>query len=149
MSRSLATYEARLEELATDLPGLVHPVMGRIAELVRDEVDINLSGRVLQRISGDLAESVEVEALSGPTGAGISAIAGGPTVRYAAAHERGQVIKAAGEGYLHFRGRYGWARVREVTIPARPFLRPAIEHAAEAELPERLHERFIELLQGG
>ncbi len=144
----LAEYQAVLDRLASNMPGLLHPAMERAADRVRDEATENLSGRVLQQRTGDLLETLEVVTLSGPSGAGIEATAGSPTVRYAAIHEHGGTIHASGDGYLRFLGRFGWAQVRQVTIPARPYLRPAME-AGAAELPGELHQEFLTLMQEG
>lgn len=47
---------------------------------------------------------------------------------YARIHELGGVIKAKNPtGYLHFKGSKGWVKVKQVKIPARPFLYPAIK----------------------
>ncbi|MFA4972549.1 MAG: phage virion morphogenesis protein [bacterium] len=52
---------------------------------------------------------------------------------YAAIHEYGGVIRARGGGWLTFQTKDGaWHRVKEVTMPARPYIRPAIdEHRDE------------------
>ncbi len=44
---------------------------------------------------------------------------------YAAIHEFGGTIKSVGR-IMNFEGDYGWKKLRSVTIPARPFLRPAL-----------------------
>lgn len=52
---------------------------------------------------------------------------------YAAIHEYGGTIRARGGGWLTFKTKDGaWHRVKEVTMPARPYIRPAIdEHKDE------------------
>jgi len=45
---------------------------------------------------------------------------------YAKIHEYGGTITASRAKYLWFKGDKGWAKVQQVTIPPRPFLRPAI-----------------------
>ena len=45
---------------------------------------------------------------------------------YAAIHEYGGVITPKSSMYLRFKGDFGWAAVKSVAIPPRPFLRPAI-----------------------
>ena len=47
-------------------------------------------------------------------------------VIYARIHEEGGVIKAKNVPYLRFKVGGSWVRVKEVTMPARPFLEPAI-----------------------
>lgn len=58
----------------------------------------------------------------------------GTNLEYAAIHEFGGVIRAKGGGKLTFEVEPGvWRSVRQVTIPARPYLRPALdEHGAAA-----------------
>ena len=148
MARDLLEYSSTLAELAADLPGLIHPVMDRVAELVRSEATENLSGRVLESRSGDLLSTLRVETEQGAQGARVAVSAGDSVTRYARIHEFGGTILPTGGEYLHFLGRRGWARVRQVNIPARPYLRPALEEGAEA-LPDMLHDRFVELIQGG
>lgn len=56
--------------------------------------------------------------------------AGGRRAFYASVHEYGKTITAKTPGgYLRFKGSRGWATVRSVTIPKRPFLAPAREDA--------------------
>jgi phage gpG-like protein len=49
-------------------------------------------------------------------------------VKYGAIHEYGGVIKAKHAPYLKFTVGGRWVQVKQVTIPARPFLAPAIEN---------------------
>jgi len=49
----------------------------------------------------------------------------GSYVIYARIHELGGVIRAK-NGYLKFKTDHGWRSAKQVVIPARPFLRPAI-----------------------
>jgi phage virion morphogenesis protein len=46
----------------------------------------------------------------------------GTAVPYAGVHQEGAVIEAKAGGHLRFQHEGGWATVRSVTIPARPFL---------------------------
>jgi phage gpG-like protein len=47
-------------------------------------------------------------------------------VIYAPIHEFGGKIKAKNSGYLNFSVGGRWVKIKEVTIPTRPFLEPAI-----------------------
>ncbi|MCB0072832.1 MAG: HK97 gp10 family phage protein [Caldilineaceae bacterium] len=71
---------------------------------------------------------------------------------YAAIHEFGGVIRAKGGGYLRFRTKDGqWHTVKEVTIPARPYVRPAFyENVDEAlgEFGRLLVEHFERIARG-
>ncbi len=59
----------------------------------------------------------------------------GASAKYAAIHEYGGTIRAKNGGYLTFPGRDGGlVRVKQVRIPARPYLRPAImDHLPDIE----------------
>lgn len=62
----------------------------------------------------------------------------GSNLIYAAIHQVGGVIRAKGGGYLKFRiPGVGWRQVRQVTIPARPYLgvseRDRVELASQVE----------------
>ena len=48
-------------------------------------------------------------------------------VIYAEIHEIGGIIRARNAKYLHFKVDNRWVKVKQVKIPARPYLRPAIE----------------------
>jgi len=48
-------------------------------------------------------------------------------VIYARIHEEGGIIRASSKPYLRFQVGGRWATVKQVTIPKRPFLRPAFE----------------------
>ena len=64
-------------------------------------------------------------------------------VIYAAIHEFGGVIKAKNAPYLWFKTKSGdWVRTKSVTIPARPYLRPAIY-----ENPNELAEIFAAVMR--
>lgn len=71
--------------------------------------------------SGRMRASVEAQALDDR-----NVIVGILNLVYAAIHEFGGVIKAKDGGWLRFRTKDGrWHAVKEVNIPARPYMRPA------------------------
>jgi len=80
--------------------------------------------------TGNLRASVSAE----PEGTGAVTI-GPRNVIYAAIHEFGGVIRAVKAKALRFRTEDGaWHTVKAVTIPARPYARPALdEHMPEVE----------------
>jgi len=51
----------------------------------------------------------------------------GSNVIYARVHELGAVIRPRASKYLKFQVNGKWVSVKQAVIPARPFLRPAIE----------------------
>jgi len=81
------------------------------------------AGNVLNVITGRLRTSVFARAL-GDSGLEIGA---GSGVTYARIHEFGGTISAKGGGWLRFKGSRGWATVKSVYIPARPYVRPTVE----------------------
>ncbi len=83
----------------------------------------------LRAPTGNLKRSIVGRSLTGSEGIGISLHAGDRRqVVYAAIHEYGGTITAKNGPYLHFKGSKGWARVRQVTIPPRPYIGPAIDN---------------------
>ena len=52
----------------------------------------------------------------------------GTNLVYAAIQEFGGIIRATKAAYLHFRTKSGnWVKVKQVKIPAQPYLRPAAD----------------------
>ena len=58
----------------------------------------------------------------------------GSNLKYARIHEFGGVIKAKNSPFLVFKIGKQWISVKQVTIPARPFLRPALADSKGAAL---------------
>lgn len=81
------------------------------------------AGEVLNVITGRLRTSVFAR-VTGDNGLEIGA---GSGVSYAKIHEFGGTISARGGGWLRFKGSQGWATVKSVNIPARPYVRPTVE----------------------
>lgn len=89
-----------------------------------------VSGRVgLVNRTGKLANSIRLisfSQFSPNTGATAVIGAGDRRTPYASTHEFGAVIKPVRGKYLTFKLPAGnWVKVQQVTIPARPYLRPA------------------------
>jgi phage gpG-like protein len=111
---------------------------------LENKVKDNLNNKILHRRSSNLWRSVTHKV----TGSG-AAVQGevGPNMIYAAIQEFGGVIHAKGDGYLTFPINVGsrfmslrgnkrlkspktitqWVRVKQVTIPARPYVFPALK----------------------
>lgn len=68
----------------------------------------------------------------------------GTGVKYAAIHEYGGTIRAKSKPYLWFKGSMGWARVKQVTIPKRPYLGPSVTALWQTGTAERLAERALD-----
>lgn len=84
----------------------------------------------LNNRTGALRDSIKLASFTQfAPGAGATAVitAGNGKVAYAAAHEYGVIIRPKSGQYLTFFVSGRWVRVRQVTIPARPYLYPAYE----------------------
>ncbi|MBU4563831.1 MAG: hypothetical protein KMY53_08080 [Desulfarculus sp.] len=92
--------------------------------------------------SGRLANSLRTEVFQdGDTWVGrLSADA-----PYAAAQEYGAVIQAKQRKYLKFQVQGRWVQKQRVELPARPYLRPGAEAAAEA-LREIIAQKLMEAM---
>lgn len=76
-------------------------------------------------VTGSLLRSLRVDRRGLPFAVEI-----GSDLVYAPVHEFGATIRPRKAEYLHFKTRDGaWVRTKEVTIPARPFLQPALDDA--------------------
>lgn len=106
----------------------------------------NASGKVLERDTGKLYRSIRTSVRASKGGVTGTLRAGNSKVLYARIHELGGTIE--GNPRLRFKTDRGWFSPRRVQIPARPYLRPAIEEASEA-LPARMTARFLAALNRG
>ena len=96
----------------------------------------------LARVSGTLARSVVVDRSGLPNYVDI-----GSPLPYAAVHEFGATIRARGNRMVWGTGVNGQPPLRsarEVTIPARPFIGPALEQSAPEFAPIILEEIVTE-----
>ena len=122
-------------------------VVVQTALVAESGVRLNLSGRVLQRRSGDLIRTVKTSLRGSGAQTVVTLTVGSREAPYAEAHEKGAKIRPKNGPYLHFKGGKGWVRVKEVTLPARPFLAPA---AAEGQkfMERRLAVVVADVLKG-
>lgn len=97
--------------------------MGRVMQLLDREVGINLSGKVLNRRTGELARSMTTKVRA----KGESLIVGriGSNKIYAKILEEGGFINAKNKPFLHFKIGNKWIKTKQVYIPPRPYLRLA------------------------
>lgn len=112
----------KLNDLYRTTPKLSRILMGRLGEaVVSRTVKHKLSGQVLKRKTGTLANSINVRLLNDWT-----AIVG-TNVKYAAIHEFGGTILPKNKKMLSWKLPDGkWAFAKKVVMPARPFLGPAM-----------------------
>jgi len=115
--------------LLKKMPELVKPAiykgMKKGMVLADRDARLNLSGRVLQRRTGRLRNSITHDVkIEGNKVVGRI----GTNVIYGRIHELGGVIKPRQAQSLRFNiPGVGWRMAKSVTIPARPYLRPALE----------------------
>jgi len=122
-------------------------VVTQTALVAESEVRLNLSGRALQRRSGELLRSVRSELRGSGAKTVVRLIVGGRGVPYAAIHETGGKIRAKNGRYLHFKGSLGWVRKEEVTMSPRPFLAPAAD-VAQKFMVRRLPLAVADAIRG-
>ena len=145
MAQTWQDLTRHVRQVPREIPDVLRRTLERIGETATDEARANASGRVLTRRSGDLARSIRHVVEITSTGAQVGLVAGSPTVRYARIHEVGGIIR--GRPWLLFQVSAGqWRRVQQVVIPARPYLRPAME-VAMRQLPAVLEEHVRPVLR--
>lgn len=108
-------------------PNMSRTIMSLIGELVVRETNVNyLSGQVLKRKTGTLAKSITYRLTSDKS------VEVGTNVTYAAIHEFGGTIVPVNASALHFKIADQWITTKKVTMPARPYLYPAITAVLES-----------------
>ena len=127
--QSLGEFDNKVREWARMYPEAAKEGLEEAAKVVADQARINLSGRVLKVRSGDLRRSIGTKVSLKPLKAEIGPFDGsGLQWAKASAHEMGPTtIRAKRDGYLQFQIDGQWKKVKQVTIPQRQFLRPALE----------------------
>jgi phage gpG-like protein len=105
------------------LPAMTECMLAAEATAKKDYLSGPRPGK-LQRLTGRLRGNIaHREKLSGDRVTGIL----GTNVIYGRIHELGGEIRPKTAQYLKFQINGRWKSVRKVTMPARPFLRPAME----------------------
>ena len=145
---------ARLGALPQTLGTRLWQEMARLGGVLRDRVERNLSGQVLQQRTGRLAGSIAVSVERAGSGASASVSSDAP---YAAIHEYGGTIAAhtilpqsaralafPWRGQLRFLKR---VTLPAVTMPERSFLRSALAET-EPEIQAAVAEAAFETVQG-
>lgn len=126
----------RLSRLMRRKTELAKLGLGRVTEaIVANTVKNKLSGQVLNRKTGTLAKSINWRYKNA-----YETVAG-TNVTYGGVHEHGKTITPQNGEYLHFKGKDGWARVRRVVIPKRPFLGPTIDEVFSSNEANRILDR--------
>lgn len=107
----------------------IHRAAGKLGSAIVGRARANVSGRVLNRRSGNLLESIRYEVRpSQDRGLEIVVLAGGGRhgVQYAAIHEYGGVILPRNGQFLKFQIDGKWIQTRSVVMPKRPYVAPAV-----------------------
>lgn len=115
-----ARVVAGMNKIRSKTPDASKVAMRRACEMLRGYiVKRKLSGQVLKRRTGRLAGSIETEVL-GTRNEVIGRV--GSNLKYARIHELGGVIRPVRAEYLSFMIGDQFIRVKEVTIPKRPYI---------------------------
>jgi len=116
-------------KLLKDMPGMVRKgLVDAMNEVMKETVKdakkyFGKTGRP-KNITGNLRDSIKGETRT--TGNNLGFVIGSDVV-YARIQEEGGTIRAKGSAYLTFPIGGGFVRVKSVRLPARPYLRPAIQ----------------------
>lgn len=105
-------------------------------------VRVKLSGQVLKRKTGRLAGSIDREEFT--VGGGVVGRIGS-NVKYARIHELGGTIKAKNVPYLRFYVDGHWVSIKEVKIPARPYIMSSLNESVK-RIGDILGVKFISSL---
>lgn len=124
-------FEAKLARIAGAMPTALTAEVNRQDALLEAYIKRDkLSGQVLNRRTGRLSRSIHSE----PARLEGSAILGkvGTNLVYAPVHEFGATIRAKRAKYLRFKIDGHWVMKTQVTIPARPYMRPSLQERGPA-----------------
>ncbi|HYW76729.1 MAG TPA: phage virion morphogenesis protein [Gammaproteobacteria bacterium] len=124
-------FRAKLERIAGAMPAAITAEVNRQDALLEAYIKREkLSGQVLNRRTGRLSRSIHSE----PARREGSTILGrvGTNLIYAPVHEFGATIRAKRAKYLRFKVGGQWVMKEQVTIPARPYMRPSLAERAPA-----------------
>ena len=150
----LDTLVARFAALPQTLAARLAQEVERLGGVLRDRVERNLSGQVLQQKSGRLAASIAVSVERTGSGASATVSSDAP---YAAIHEYGGTIPAhtilpqsARALAFPWRGQQRFFKrvsVPAVTLPERSFMRSALAETAP-EIRAAIENAAYEAVQG-
>lgn len=142
--------QRKIKNMGLRLPDILEPAAAAGAMVVVAEAQNNAEKghpSNLERKTGTLirsiAESSPVKTYQSGTRC---TMAVGSSLEYARIHEFGGTIEAKNGGKLRFQTEDGaWHQVSSVHIPARPYLRPAIDENAD-EIEQAIGQEFIKRL---
>jgi phage gpG-like protein len=150
----LDALTSRLAALPQTLAERLEQEVERLSGVLRDRVERNLSGAVLQQRSGRLAGSIAVNVERAGLGVSASVTSDAP---YAAIHEYGGTIPAhailpqsARALAFPWRGQQRFfkrVQLPAVTMPERSFMRSALDETA-SEIQAAVQTAALEVVQG-
>jgi phage gpG-like protein len=152
--RGLDTLTTRLNALPQTLAERLAQEVERLGDVLRDRVERNLSGAVLQQRSGRLAGSIAVNVERAGLGASLSVSSDAP---YAAIHEYGGTVPAhtilpqsARALAFPWRGQQRFfkrVQLPAVMMPERSFMRSALDETTP-EIQAAIQAAALEAVQG-
>lgn len=129
--------QKRFRRLLKKHPELSKDVLSFISEaVVNRTVRHHLSGQTLNRKTGTLAKSINYKLQNDH----VSKV--GSNVVYAAIHEFGGIIRPVTARALVFKVKDQWVTTQKVTIPERPYLKPALDYVMANEAAKIYEDRI-------
>jgi HK97 gp10 family phage protein len=125
-SVDISRLKAKLNKLGDAAADVLGDAVNAGAKIIEAHAKINLENRPLKTTTGNLKNSIQSQ-IDSTSRTNATASVGPRNVVYAAIQEFGGIINAREGGYLRFQIDGQWITVRSVTIPARPYLRPALD----------------------
>ena len=115
-------FRNEIGEFGKKMPQVARRMMGKLSTEIRKTSRKDyLKGGSLNKQSGNLSKKISYKTKPDYT-AIIIASAG-----YASTHEKGKTISPKKGTYLTFKLGDQWIKIKSVTVPARPFLKPVID----------------------
>lgn len=129
--------QKKFRRLIKKNPTLSRDILSFISEaVVNRTVRHHLSGQTLKRQTGTLAKSINYKLQNDY----VSKV--GSNVVYAPIHEFGGEIRPVNAKALTFKVKDQWVTTQKVNMPARPYLRPALDYVMENESKEIMNKRI-------
>jgi phage gpG-like protein len=143
-------FDQKFNQVLQKYPQELQRICSRSMTILEAEVIENLNNKVLRVITGRLKSSVRVffDDRIGNLYKTVLVVGGGQRVKYARIHEYGGVIRPRRKPFLFFRVGGQWIRTLKVVMPARPFVKPAIEKRKD-DMYQYIAKNIIKLTKGG
>jgi len=143
-------FDQKFNQVLQKYPQELQRICSRSMTILEAEVIENLNNKVLRVITGRLKSSVRVffDDRIGNLYKTVLVVGGGQRVKYARIHEYGGVIRPRRKPFLFFKIGGQWIRTLKVTMPARPFVKPAIEKRKD-DMYQYIAKNIIKLTKGG